>query len=221
MKYTQDEINNKLWAAADSSRTTVDGGVFKDYILTFLFYKYISDLHKKEKAKWQERYGADKERIALKMNNARFRIPEGASFYDIYAQQNKDNIGEIINKALHAIEEANPNSLENLFLADFNSQALGDTMQKNKMLRHLIHFTSRDAMDIEGLGPAVLEQLSEKGLIKDITDLYTLKVEEVASLYKNGQKSGENLVAALEKSKENPLSRLWHTYPASCTFHSR
>lgn len=77
-----------------------------------------------------------------------------------------------------------------------------------QMLRHLIHFTSRDAMDIEGLGPAVLEQLSERGLIKDITDLYTLKVEDVASLYKNGQKSGENLIAALEKSKENPLSRL-------------
>lgn len=150
MKYTQDEINNKLWAAADSSRTTVDGGVFKDYILTFLFYKYISDLHKKEKAKWQERYGDDKERIALKMNNARFRIPEGASFYDIYAQQNKDNIGEIINKALHSIEEANPNSLENLFLADFNSQALGDTMQKNKMLRHLIHdFYTLDLTDVD------------------------------------------------------------------------
>jgi DNA ligase (NAD+) len=63
-------------------------------------------------------------------------------------------------------------------------------------------------MDIEGLGPAVLEQLSDKGLIKDITDLYTLKVEDVASLYKNGQKSGENAIAAIEKSKENPLSRL-------------
>lgn len=77
-----------------------------------------------------------------------------------------------------------------------------------QMLRHLIHFTSRDAMDIEGLGPAVLEQLSEKGLIKDITDLYTLKVEDFASLYKNGQKSGENAIAAIKKSKENPLSRL-------------
>ncbi len=77
-----------------------------------------------------------------------------------------------------------------------------------QMLRHLIHFTSRDAMDIEGLGPAVLEQLSDKGLIKDITDLYTLKTEDFASLYKNGQKSGENAVAAIEKSKENPLSRL-------------
>ena len=77
-----------------------------------------------------------------------------------------------------------------------------------QMLRHLIHFTSRDAMDIEGLGPAVLEQLSDKGLIKDITDLYTLKVEDFASLYKNGQKSGENAVSAIEKSKENPLSKL-------------
>lgn len=77
-----------------------------------------------------------------------------------------------------------------------------------QMLRHLIHFTSRDAMDIEGLGPAVLEQLSDKGLIKDITDLYTLKTQDFASLYKNGQKSGENAVAAIEKSKENPLSRL-------------
>ena len=77
-----------------------------------------------------------------------------------------------------------------------------------QMLRHLIHFTSRDAMDIEGLGPAVLEQLTDKGLIKDITDLYTLKTEDFASLYKNGQKSGENAVAAIEKSKENPLSKL-------------
>lgn len=77
-----------------------------------------------------------------------------------------------------------------------------------QMLRHLIHFTSRDAMDIEGLGPAVLEQLSDKGLINDITDLYTLGVEDIASLYKNGQKSGENAVSAIEKSKENPLSRL-------------
>lgn len=138
MKYTQDEINNKLWSAADSSRGTVDGGVFKDYILSFLFYKYLSDLHKKEKAKLAERYGNDKERIALKMKNSRFSIPEGTSFYDIYDQQNKDNIGEIINQALHSIENANQACLENLFLADFNSQVLGDTQQKNKMLRNLI-----------------------------------------------------------------------------------
>ena len=150
MKYTQDEINNKLWAAADSSRGTVDGGVFKDYILAFLFYKYISDLHLKEKNKLIERYGNDKERIALKMRNARFSIPEGASFYDIYEQQNKDNIGEIINQALHAIENANQERLENLFLVDFNSQILGDTSQKNKMLRHLIQdFYTLDLKEVE------------------------------------------------------------------------
>lgn len=150
MKYTQDEINNKLWAAADSSRGTVDGGVFKDYILAFLFYKYISDLHLKEKNKLIERYGNDKDRIALKMRNARFSIPEGASFYDIYEQQNKDNIGEIINQALHAIENANQERLENLFLVDFNSQILGDTSQKNKMLRHLIQdFYTLDLKEVE------------------------------------------------------------------------
>ncbi len=77
-----------------------------------------------------------------------------------------------------------------------------------QMLRHLIHFTSRDAMDIEGLGPAVLEQLTDAGLIKDITDLYTLNFEDVAALDRKGEKSAGNMIAAIEKSKENPLSRL-------------
>ncbi len=77
-----------------------------------------------------------------------------------------------------------------------------------QMLRHLIHFTSRDAMDIEGLGPAVLEQLTEAELIKDITDLYTLSEADIAALDRLGEKSAANLVSAIEKSKENPLSRL-------------
>ncbi len=77
-----------------------------------------------------------------------------------------------------------------------------------QLLRHLIHFTSRDAMDIEGLGPAVLEQLLSAGLIHDITDIYTLKTEDIADLERMGEKSANNLVAAVAKSKENPLSRL-------------
>ena len=77
-----------------------------------------------------------------------------------------------------------------------------------QMLRHLIHFTSRDAMDIEGLGPAMLEKLSDKGLIKDTPDLYTLKVEDISELEGNGLKSAQNLISAINKSKENPLSRL-------------
>lgn len=77
-----------------------------------------------------------------------------------------------------------------------------------QLLRHLIHFTSRDAMDIEGLGPAVLEQLYENGLIKETSDLYTLKFEDISSLEGKGEKSATNMLSAIEKSKENPLSRL-------------
>ncbi len=77
-----------------------------------------------------------------------------------------------------------------------------------QILRHMIHFTSRDAMDIEGLGPAVLEQLLNEGVIAEITDLYSLKPEDISSLERKGDKSAQNLILALDKSKENPLSRL-------------
>lgn len=77
-----------------------------------------------------------------------------------------------------------------------------------QLLRHLIHFTSRDAMDIEGLGPAVLEQLLDAGIISNIVDLYTLDYSKVAELERTGEKSVENLKNAIEKSKENDLSRL-------------
>ncbi len=77
-----------------------------------------------------------------------------------------------------------------------------------QVLRHLIHFTSRDAMDIEGLGPAVLEQLSDAGLIKNIDDLYNLDYDKVAELDRTGEKTVLNLKNAIEKSKENDLSKL-------------
>ncbi len=77
-----------------------------------------------------------------------------------------------------------------------------------QILRHLIHFTSRDAMDIEGLGPAVLEQLIDGGLIKTIDDIYTLKAEEIKKLERIGEKSASNLIRAIEKSKQNDLSKL-------------
>lgn len=77
-----------------------------------------------------------------------------------------------------------------------------------QLLRHLIHFTSRDAMDIEGLGPAVLEQLLNAGLIKNIDDLYSLDYDEVAKLERTGEKSVNNLKTAIENSKQNDLARL-------------
>ena len=78
----------------------------------------------------------------------------------------------------------------------------------NQLLRNLIHFCSRDAMDIEGLGTAVLETLVKEGLIRNAADIYLLKVEDIAKIERMGEKSGENLVNAVNQSKENDLSKL-------------
>lgn len=72
----------------------------------------------------------------------------------------------------------------------------------------VIHFASRDAMDIEGLGPATVDQLLETGLVKDVGDIYYLKKEDLLRLERMGPKSAENLLSAIEKSKSNPLHRL-------------
>ena len=77
-----------------------------------------------------------------------------------------------------------------------------------QLSRSIAHFASRGAMDIEGLGIAIVEALLEKGHIKSAADLYYLKAEDIAAMEKMGDKSAENLLAALEKSKGNQLSRL-------------
>lgn len=77
-----------------------------------------------------------------------------------------------------------------------------------QLLRNLTHFASRDAMDIEGLGPAVVEGLVKAGLVRTPGDLYRLEAQSVAQLERMGQKSAENLIAAIEKSKSRDLSRL-------------
>ena len=77
-----------------------------------------------------------------------------------------------------------------------------------QLMRHLIHFVGRDAMDIDGLGPAVLEQLVNEGLVKSPADLYRLKIDDVSNLELIAEKSANNLISAVEKSKENELYRL-------------
>ena len=81
-----------------------------------------------------------------------------------------------------------------------------------QLLRNLAHFASRDAMDIEGLGIAVVEGLVNAGLVKSAADLYYLEPQSVAALDRMGKKSAENLMAAIEKSKENDLSRLLYAF---------
>ena len=77
-----------------------------------------------------------------------------------------------------------------------------------QLLRNLIHFASRDAMDIDGVGPAVMRQLIEHGLVSNPADLYDLRAEQLADLERMGTKSAQNAVDAIAKSKENDLWRL-------------
>lgn len=78
----------------------------------------------------------------------------------------------------------------------------------NQLLRNLIHFCSRDAMDIEGMGTAVLEALVNEKLIKTAADIYTLDKDKIAAMERMGEKSADNLISAAEKSKSNDLSKL-------------
>lgn len=77
-----------------------------------------------------------------------------------------------------------------------------------KALRNIVHFASDEGMDIEGLGYKIVEQLIEKGLISNIADIYDLKLEDIASLKKNGKKFAQNLIDAIEESKNRDLSNL-------------
>ena len=77
-----------------------------------------------------------------------------------------------------------------------------------KLYRGIIHFASREAMDINGLGEAIIEELINRGLISNITDIYKLTFEDIASLKKNGKKFAQNLIDAIEESKHRDLYRL-------------
>jgi type I restriction enzyme M protein len=149
--FTQEELNKKLWSAADEMRGTVDPGVYKDYILTLLFYKYMSDNTKKQYEEYKKRFGSDEARITEKMKSSRFYLPKNASFDYIYSIQEQDNIGEELNKALQKIEDANRSKLEGIFIVDFNSESiLGRLEERNKMLRGLIQlFHSIDFQSVD------------------------------------------------------------------------
>ncbi len=77
-----------------------------------------------------------------------------------------------------------------------------------KLYRNLVHFVSREAMNIDGLGENIIAQLLEKKLIQNIADIYALKFEDIASLKKNGKKFAQNLIDSINNSKENDLYRL-------------
>jgi len=155
----QNRINGVLWRACDTFRGAVDPSQYKDYILTMLFVKYLSDLEKDLREQYRQRYGGDEARVERAMSRERFIIPRQATFDHLYAHRDDDNVGEVVNVALDAIEEQNRAKLENVFRGiDFNSEAnLGQTRDRNRLLKNLLedfngldlrpsHLTSQDVI---------------------------------------------------------------------------
>lgn len=138
--HTKQEIENVVWRACDTFRGAIDPAEYKNYILTMLFLKYLSDLAKDKRAEFHKRYGGDEQRVARAMSRERFVMPFEADFDFLYSKRDSPNIGELINEALEKIEDENKGKLENVFRnVDFNSEpALGQTRERNRRLKNLL-----------------------------------------------------------------------------------
>jgi type I restriction enzyme M protein len=147
---SQDEINNVAWRACDTFRGVIDPAQYKDYILVMLFLKYLSDLWKDKRQEYEKEFTGDAERVKRRLARERFIMPDGCDFYTLHAKRNEPNIGEIINVALEALEDANKAKLENVFRnIDFNSEAnLGQTKERNKRLKHLLDDFADERLDL-------------------------------------------------------------------------
>ena len=146
----QQDINNAAWSACDTFRGVIDAANYKDYILTILFIKYISDVWQDHYDQYRKQHGDDEARILRKLKRERFVLPEGSSFNDLYNQRDSSNIGQIIREALDAIEDANKAKLEGVFRnIDFNSEAnLGEPKDKNRRLKLLLEDFNKPELDL-------------------------------------------------------------------------
>lgn len=201
-KLSKEEVRGVVWKACDTFRGVIDPSQYKDYVLTMLFLKYVSDVHKDIYRKHLERYNNNEERAKRAMRQERFIVPDHCSFDYLFEHRNESNIGEVINIALNDLEEANREKLgsedgSGIFRnIDFNSSNLGDTKDKNTRLKHLlIDFSEFD------LSP---EHLASSDVIGDA---YEFLISNFAS--DAGKKAGEfytpaevsTLLAKLTKSK--------------------
>lgn len=201
-KMTSQDVNKTVWKACDTFRGIIDPSQYKDYILTMLFLKYVSDVHKEKRQEYLEKYNGDEARTDRAMSMERFIVPKNSSFDYLYEHRNESNVGELIDIALTDLEEANREKLTSedgsgIFRnISFNSSNLGDAKDKNTRLKNLlIDFSELD------LTPSHLQN-------KDIIgDAYEYLIANFAS--DAGKKAGEfytpsevsTLLAKLTKSK--------------------
>jgi type I restriction enzyme M protein len=179
-KTTKEDVFRKAWAACDTFRGLIDAAEYKDYVLVTLFWKSISDVWREHYDETKARYGGDEERLRRRMERERFVLPKGASFQEVWEQKDADNLGELIDIALDAIEEANKVKLDGVFRnISFNSATkLGETKDRNRRLKNLLG----DFKDLD---------LRPKNLTKGdiIGDAYIYLIERFAS--DAGKKAGE------------------------------
>ncbi|NHN89471.1 type I restriction-modification system subunit M [Acetobacter conturbans] len=182
---TQDTINKALWSACDTFRGTVSADTYKDYVLTLLFLKYISDVWQDHYDRYKAEYGDNPDLIAAMLQQERFVLPTGADFYTLYKERNTPGNGERIDKALHAIEEANGTKLKDAGKSvfqdiSFNSDRLGDEKQKNTILRHLLEDFAKPTLNLRP---------SRVGDLDVIGNGYEFLIKNFAA--SGGQKAGE------------------------------
>lgn len=177
----QEDVNKAVWEACDTFRGTVDASIYKDYVLTMLFLKYISDVWQDHYDRYKAEYGGEAELILEMLKNERFVLPDSANFYALYKHRHEAGNGERIDKALHAIEEANIAKLRDVFQdISFNSNKLGEEAQKNELLRHLLEDFAKDALDLRP---------SRVGTLDVIGNAYEFLIKQFAA--DSGRKAGE------------------------------
>jgi len=179
-QHRKSEIFNVVWRACDTFRGVLDPAMYKDYILTMLFVKYLNDIRNYKLAEYDKKYGGDRLRIERAMARERFIVNEDASFDYLYAHRNDYDIGQTINTVLENIEDANKTKLHNVFRnIDFNSEAnLGQTRQRNKRLINLLEDFA--ALDLKP---------DNNGDMDIVGDVYEYLIEKFAA--SAGKKAGE------------------------------
>src|SRR5690554_565505 len=179
---TQKEINDIVWRACDTFRGAVDPAEYKNYILTMLFIKYLSDLWKDTREEYRQKYNGDPVRVERAMSRERFIVPQESDFDYLYSKRDEANIGEIINIALEKIEDANKAKLENVFRnVDFNSEpALGQTRDRNRRLKNLLEDFADERLDLRP------SRIGDRDVIGDVYEYLISRFAAGA-----GKKAGE------------------------------